>query len=231
MGKLKDDVTLVLDDAICESLITNRIREREEKIKANDANRRALRATAGSAEQTKAIADKATAETNATNFKAAFDAQATFAKAAHSITDTAEEELFDPLQGHLILKANKTVLVQGQTWPDKKRISLSDKDCDDSAAAYLALCTANDEAVNILRKINEYQKAHPPILGEPGTSIPEPQELLDLRALLESKTQIVRTNQEILGAITYNAIKDEKDYDGIRHDIVTGEIVLVSKPK
>jgi len=230
---LEDDLELVCGDVDATALINARIGRVQSVIKANDEARKKLRAAAGSPEALAADVAQVAALAQVDSYAAAYAAKVAAVKTAHAVTATAAEEHFDPSRGHLILKAQPTVATPGPgPAVIRKRVPMDDKSCDQFAAAYSAHCTAGDLAVNLQRQIDDYLAAHPPIDGEPGHSIPEPEALLALRDALDVQVEARAAAEAIMGAITSEVLKDERGKVWFSQfvDIATGEIVLGDRP-
>lgn len=152
-------------------------------------------------------------------------------KVAHKVTGTFAEEHLDLAQGILVLKRQPTVLLQGKPSRERKRIKISDIDCDTYVESYILSCAASDEATDLTRQIEDYKMAHPSLfessLGEPPPIDPIYE---NLKIVLANKMTIIQSEQVKQSTIIQKYLENEEVtyYIGIR--IESGEIVLGDKP-
>ena len=240
MPALDHDLILKLDEPDTAALVASRKAARSATIARNVAAAKLARATAakgaGSAEALAAASAQttyaATAKAHDDSFKALRDnVLALHGKALADFTDVG----LDPVQGHLVGK--REPLLAGTPAVERRRLPLTDKQLDDCAASYDLSCAASDDAHDLVRAIEAYLKAHPPVDGEPGRLIPEPQALQDLRAAFKAKLETVKVEQAkqgtIWAALLTAAVETEHGQragDSIRLDLATGDLVLGAVP-
>ena len=238
MAKLDHDLDLKLDDAHCTAILDARIKERTAQIRRNDAKRKLARKLAGLPAPAQdspgvlALVAKVSEEAaNAATHASAQAAARAVAKAAHNVTAEPAEEEYHPTLGVLRLKAAPTVLVQGKPSVEYKRKVLTDKQADDNAASYVLACEASDRAFDLMRQIEDYQVAHPELLGgSPGEPPPVDPAYEALKAALTAQQDIIVAEQAKQGAIWQAVLAGEPPAWHARMDIATGEIVLGRKP-
>lgn len=234
MPALETDRLLKLDPADHSALLAARIAERDAAILANDAERKRLRAVAGGKATKPAEDAKAAALATVATHEAAFAAAITAIKVGYEVDDLeCSDEGHDIASGTYVLKAGP--LLSGLAPIIEKRLPLTDAQCDTWIASYRVTARLSFEMPDIQRQINEYLVAHPPILGEPGHLIPEPQPLLDLRAALAAKQATTRDEQAkqsaIVTAVLAAAGEKAESYSYLKIiDTATGEIVLGRNP-
>lgn len=238
MPKLETDLHLVLDDADHNAMLAARIAERDASIVAKDAARKQARATAkdgaGAKSATDAAAAKTASLTTAATQETTFATTVAAVKAKHAATDlVAGNEGHDIARGVYVMKAADKL--EGFGPIIDKRLPLSDADCDAWTASYRASVRAGFEAQDLARQVAAYLAAHPPVDGEPGHLIPEPQALLDLRKALADKLKLAHDEQAkqaaIGAAVLAAAGEDPERYSYVRMiDVETGEIVLGRNP-
>ena len=236
MPALEHDLALKLDPLDHSALLAARIAERDAAIVARDAARKQARATAkdgaGAKSATDAKAAKDTALTTASTHGAAVTATVAAVKAKHAATDLqAADEGHDIASGTWVMKAGP--LLSGMAPIIDRTLPLDDKQADEFVASYRASVRAGFEGMDLARQVSEYEAAHPPIDGEPGHLIPEPQALLDLRATLAGKQDVVKVEQgkqaTIFAAVLAAAGVKAGDYTYSRMS-TDGEIVLGRNP-
>lgn len=232
MPALEHDLLLKLDPADHNSLLAARIAERDAAIAANDAERKRAR-LAKDGKTTKPAEDAKTAAlaTVATE-TAKFVTKVAEVKVKHAATNlVASDEGHDIAQGVYVMKAEAKLA--GLAPIIEKRLPLTDAQCDLWIASYRLSVRASFEGMDLQRQVNEYLRAHPPILGEPGHLIPEPQALLDLRKALADQQDVVRSEQAkqggIFAAVLAAAGERASDYGYTRMG-TDGEIVLGHNP-
>lgn len=233
MGNIPFDIDLKLDNSHVADLLSARINERTALINKNDWARKLYRKLnelpAPAQNSPGVLMLKAKIEENETlanNYRAAFNQVKANAKTAHNVTDDVAEEYFDPSRGVLILKAEPTALIHGTPKSERRRLALSDQQCDQFTASYIASCTAQDEAFDLSRQIEDYLVANPPemVNGEP---VIDP-DYEALRAAYDAKIAIVNNEQAIQGQIINNIIttNNESHKDGWSMNIATGDLIL-----
>lgn len=234
MPTLDTDRHLVLDSDDHAALLAARIAERDATILAKDAERKRARA-AKDGKATKLAEDaKAAKLAEAATEEGKFKASVAAVKAKHAATDlVAADEGHEIGTGRYVLKAGP--LLQGFGPIIDKRLPLTDAQCDAWVASYRVSVRAGFEAQDLQRQVSEYEAAHPPIDGEPGHLIPEPQTLQDLRAALAAKVALARTEQgkqaAIVAAVYAAAGEDRGKYTYWHEiDVEAGEIVLGRNP-
>ena len=236
MPALDHDLALKLDPADHDALLAARIAERDATILARDQARKQARATAKDGAAAKSATDAATAKTaaltTASTQEATVAATVATVKAKHAATDlVAQDEGHDIASGTYVMKAGP--LLSGLAPIIDRTLPLDDKQADDFVASYRASVRAGFEGMDLARQINEYEAAHPKIDGEPGKLIPEPQALQDLRAALQAKQDVVKTEQAKQGAIFAAVLAaagvKAGDYTYTRMS-TDGEIVLGRNP-
>ncbi len=229
-----EDRHLKLDPADHAALLAARIAERDATILAKDAERKRLRAVAGGKATKPAEDAKTAALTTATTEEGKFAAKVAEVKVKHAATDVqTSDEGHDIAQGAYVLRTGPRL--SGLAPIIDKRLPLTDADCDAWVASYRASVRATFEGMDLQRQINEYLAAHPPVDGEPGHLIPEPQALLDLRDALATRQKVVDEEKAaraaICAAVYEKAGEKPGDYTYRREiDPATGEIVLGRNP-
>jgi len=236
MPTLDHDLILKLDPKDHDDLLAARIAERDASIVANDHARRQARAEAkdgaGAKSATDAEAAKTAALTTAMSHEDTFTEKVAEVKAKHAAADlTAADEGHDIASGTWVLKAE--VKLSGLAPIEDLHLPMDDRQADDFVASYRASVRASFEGMDLQRQVNEYEAAHPKIDGEPGKLIPEPQALLDLRAALKAKQDVVKAERDkqgvIFAAVLAAAGVKVGDYTYSRMS-TDGEIVLGRNP-
>jgi hypothetical protein len=236
MPALDHDLLLKLDPADHAALLAARIAERDAAILAHDHERKRVRAEqakgANHADTKKAEKDKADTLVVAKTHEDAHAAKVAEVKAKHFASElTCADEGHDIASGTYVLKAEAKL--SGLAPIIDRTLPLDDKQCDEFVASYRASVRAGFEGMDLTRQVNEYLAAHPPVDGEPGKLIPEPQALLDLRAALKAKQDSVKAEMAkqgvIFAAVLQAAGAKAGDYTYTRMS-TEGEIVLGRNP-
>ena len=225
------DVVIKLDDTDATALIQSRIAKRNAQILANHAAAMLLRQPPQ--KEGEKLDDKAKKDAEALVLTKIEDHDTLLISAkakGPAPAFTPAEVLHDPVAGTLTLKVKKMVPISTKpSHVESERLKLNDVDAQDAVNLYAAACTAIDECFDLRRKIAYYLEVNPPVAvidPEKGPQVaPEPKELQDLRTALKAKEEDAQTNQTALSAI-FSGLLEGKNYEGVRHDIKTGELVL-----